>query len=54
MRFDFMTREIWEALILGVIIIGLAFVALRLYSDFTRPIDADTSDDDLPNRTERQ
>jgi len=52
MRFEFMTRDIWDALILGVIIIGLALTALRLYSDFTRPDDGD--DDTLPTPTERQ
>jgi hypothetical protein len=54
MRFEFMTRDIWEALILGVIILGLALTALRLYSDFTRRIDGDTPDDDFPNPIERQ
>lgn len=54
MRFDFMTREIWEALIIGVIIIGLALTAVRLYTDFTRPVDTDTFDDDLSKRNERQ
>lgn len=52
MRFDFMTRDIWEALILGVIILGLALTALRLYADFTRPDDGDTDNDTFP--TERQ
>lgn len=45
MRFEFMTRDIWEALILGVLIIGLTLVALRLYFDFSRPVPPDTLDD---------
>ena len=54
MRFEFMTRDIWEALILGVIIIGLALTALRLYTDFTRHDDGDSDDETLPTPTERQ
>ena len=54
MRFDFMTREIWDALIFGVIFIGLALTALRLYSDFSRPDDGDSDDETLPTPTERQ
>ncbi|MCU0476589.1 MAG: hypothetical protein MUC99_10860 [Anaerolineae bacterium] len=42
---EFMTRDIWEALIAGVLIIGAAFVFLRLYLDFSRPLPADDLDD---------
>ncbi len=37
MHFDFMTPEIWDGLVLAVIIIGMALAALRLYSDLSRP-----------------
>jgi len=35
---DFLTREVFDALIIGVIIIGSALAAVRLYADFTRPL----------------
>ncbi len=35
---DFLTREIFDALILGTILIGLSLAAVRLYRDFTRPL----------------
>ena len=35
---DFMTREVFDALIIGVIIVGLALAGVRLYTDFTRPL----------------
>lgn len=35
---DFMTREVFDALIVAVILIGGALAAVRLYQDFTRPI----------------
>ncbi|MDZ4671549.1 MAG: hypothetical protein SH821_11830 [Phototrophicales bacterium] len=38
---EFMTRELWDALILGVIAIGLLFAFLRLRADLTRPMDDD-------------
>ncbi|WP_162909982.1 hypothetical protein [Aggregatilinea lenta] len=37
MHFDFMKPEIWDGLVLAVIIIGLSLAALRLYSDLSRP-----------------
>ncbi|GAB4312916.1 MAG: hypothetical protein Kow00117_05660 [Phototrophicales bacterium] len=43
--FDFMTREVFDTLIIAVIIIGSAFAAVRLYRDFTRP---------LPNEDDQQ
>jgi hypothetical protein len=35
---DFMTREVFDTLIIGVIIIGTALAVVRLYRDFTRPL----------------
>lgn len=36
MNFEFMTREVWEALIIGMMILGMALAAVRLYADFSR------------------
>lgn len=61
MDLSFLTREVFDALIIAVIIIGLALAGVRLYSDYTRylrlrkPISAgsdepEMSDDDTqPN-----
>ena len=38
MRFEFMTPEVFDTLILVVIFIGSALAAVRLYRDFTRPL----------------
>lgn len=38
---DFMTREVFDMLIVGVIIIGAVFAVRRLYVDFTRPLPED-------------
>ncbi|GAB4519993.1 MAG: hypothetical protein OHK0046_29680 [Anaerolineae bacterium] len=35
---DFMTREVFDTLIIVVIVIGLALAVVRLYRDFTRPM----------------
>lgn len=35
---DFMTREVFDTLILIVILVGGALAAVRLYRDFTRPL----------------
>jgi len=37
MSLDFMTPEVWNGLVLAVVIIGLALAALRLYRDLARP-----------------
>lgn len=37
MTLDFMTPDVWNGIVIGVILIGSAFAALRIYSDFTRP-----------------
>jgi hypothetical protein len=42
---EFMTRELWDALIIGVIIIGLMLAILRLRADLTRPTDDDQQGD---------
>lgn len=63
MNLDFMTREVFDALIIAVIIIGLALAAVRLYDDFTRPLPDDedelnlrptwSDDDTQPNPVEK-
>jgi hypothetical protein len=35
---DFLTREVFDTLILVVVMLGLAFAFLRLRKDFTRPL----------------
>lgn len=35
------TREFFDTLIIVVVIVGLAFAAVRLYRDFTRPLPGD-------------
>ncbi len=39
MNFDFMTREIWDALIIGTMILSLALATVRIYADFSRKDD---------------
>jgi hypothetical protein len=50
---DFMTREVFDTLVIVVIIIGGALALVRLYQDFTRPLPADddqwSDDDTQPN-----
>lgn len=36
MRLDFMTPEVWNGLVIGVTLIGLAFAVLRLLRDWNR------------------
>ncbi|MBN1201838.1 MAG: hypothetical protein JXJ20_08285 [Anaerolineae bacterium] len=38
MRLDFMTPDVWNGLVLGVVLIGLSLAILRLYSDLSRPV----------------
>ena len=38
---SFMTREVFDGLILLIILIGLIAAALRLRADFTRPLPGD-------------
>jgi cytochrome c oxidase assembly protein Cox11 len=44
------SREFFDTLIIVVVIIGLAFAALRLYRDFTRPLPPEfrPGEDDTP------
>ncbi len=35
MSFDFMKPDIWNGLVLGAVVIGLALASLRLYSDWS-------------------
>ncbi len=35
MHLDFLTPDVWNGLVLGTILIGLAFAALRLLRDWT-------------------
>jgi len=37
MVLEFMTPDVWNGLILGVVFIGLALAILRLYRDLSRP-----------------
>ncbi len=46
--FPFLTRELFNTLIIAVIIIGLALAFVRLYADFTRPLLA--QDQTRPNQ----
>lgn len=61
--FPFMTRAVFDTIILAVIIIGLALATVRLYRDFTRPLPSqpplrppdtddnrDTDESDSPTR----
>ncbi len=38
---EFMTREVFDTLIIAIIIIGLALAIVRLHKDFTRPLPGD-------------
>lgn len=38
MQFEFMTRGVFDSLIIAVILIGGALAFVRLYQDFTRPL----------------
>jgi hypothetical protein len=46
------TPELFDTLIIAVILIGLALAAVRLYADFTRPLPA-ASDDDIITHTRK-
>ncbi|MCA0458222.1 MAG: hypothetical protein LCI00_29920 [Chloroflexi bacterium] len=51
---QFMTRDMFDALIIIVILVGLALAARRLYTDFTRPLPpvSQPQDDTQPRRPE--
>jgi len=36
MNFEFMTREMWDAVVIGMVLIALALAAVRIYADFAR------------------
>ncbi len=40
MHIDFLTPQVFDLLIVVVIILGLALAAVRLYADLTRPLPA--------------
>ena len=41
---QFMTREVFDTLIIVIIIIGGAFAVVRLYKDLTRPLPDESND----------
>ena len=45
---DFLTRAIFDQLIVVVIIVGAALAIVRLYADMTRPLPPDDFDDPPP------
>lgn len=45
---QFMTREVFDALIIVVIVVGLIAAARRLRQDFTRPLPTMPDDDTQP------
>lgn len=48
---DFLTPEIFDTLIIIVILMGLALAVVRLYRDFTRPLPGRPDEEDTrPNR----
>ena len=49
MPFEFFDRQFFDILIFVVFGLGVAAAAVRLYQDFTRPLD-DTDDDTQPHR----
>jgi hypothetical protein len=49
MNLDFLTPQLFDLLIIVVIVLGLALAAVRLYDDLTRPLPSSRSpgaDDD--------
>jgi hypothetical protein len=50
MQLDFLTPEVFDALVIGVIVVGLAAAAVRLYADLTRPLPPEPDDDTQPRR----
>ena len=47
-----LTPEFFDALVIGVIIVGLALAVVRLYADFSRPLPPEVNDDTQPNKPE--
>lgn len=51
----FLTREFFDTLIIVVVIIGLAWAAVRLYADLTRPLPPEMDDEDTqPTKTSNE
>jgi len=46
-----LTPEMFDTLIIVVIILGLALAVVRLYADFSRPLPPEITDDTQPNET---
>jgi hypothetical protein len=49
---QFLTREFFDAVIILVILIGLAWAVVRLYADLTRPLPPERNDEETqPTQT---
>lgn len=35
---QFLTAQVWDALIIGVMMVGIALAFVRIYGDMTRPL----------------
>lgn len=44
-----LSPEFFDTLIVIIILIGLALAGIRLYSDFTRPLPGERSQEDRPS-----
>jgi hypothetical protein len=55
-HFDFMTPDVWDGLVIGIILIGLSLAILRLYQDRTRYLRRrdQARDSELPAHHERE
>jgi hypothetical protein len=48
---QFLTREVFDTIIVVIIIVGLAWAVIRIYGDLTRPLPPDVDDEDTqPNK----
>ncbi|MCC6801309.1 MAG: hypothetical protein IT319_00390 [Anaerolineae bacterium] len=54
MSLNSLTPELFDTLIIVVIILGLALAIVRLYADFTRPLPPDDNEDTRPNAIQKQ
>lgn len=48
-----LTPELFDTLIVVVIILGIALAVVRLYADFTRPLPPEDNEDTRPNKITR-
>jgi hypothetical protein len=46
MTFDFMTPDVWNGLVIGVVLVGLSLALLRLYRDLSRSLNRPTKHDE--------